>query len=196
MQETTLEKSEYNQSHEPKRVISNVHDALDAARACAAFAIVHLLHIPGTGGYAPLSVGKSWDINDVLKRSEAISDFRFPNPHLFEEHEKVAPRRGEFVLPKLLSSAFTFTQLERFLRKRKISDLFIAGVKTNKCVSATAKDAIICGFNTTVLFDCTAAMRVEEKHTALKNLEKEGVRLMSLESFLKSVSEQDGERWE
>jgi nicotinamidase/pyrazinamidase len=79
-------------------------------------------------------------------------------------------------------SAFEATSddLEKFLRKKGVTDLFIAGLATDYCVKATALDADKRGFETFVVEDAVAAVNVKEGDgaKALKAMAKAGVTLI------------------
>lgn len=67
------------------------------------------------------------------------------------------PIAGEPVLTKNVNSAFIGTDLERRLRASGISDLVVAGLTTQHCVSTTVRMAANLGFNVTLVADATAA---------------------------------------
>ena len=58
--------------------------------------------------------------------------------------------------------------LERTLRSRGIRNLLIAGVKTNVCCEATARDAMMMDFNVAMVADCCAALSDDEHRAALE----------------------------
>lgn len=64
-------------------------------------------------------------------------------------------------LKKPRFSAFHKTDLEQWLKQRKITLCAVAGIATPICVLATALDAIACDFKATLLADCTAAVSEE-----------------------------------
>ena len=70
--------------------------------------------------------------------------------------------------------------LEKFLRKEGVSDLYIAGLATENCVKATALDADKRGFETFVVEDAVAAVNVTEGDgsKALKAMTKAGITLI------------------
>ena len=67
------------------------------------------------------------------------------------------PVAGEPILRKNVNSAFIGTDLELRLRTSGISDLVVAGLTTQHCVSTTVRMAANLGFNVTLVADATAA---------------------------------------
>lgn len=57
--------------------------------------------------------------------------------------------------------------LERILRSRNISTLFIGGTKTNVCCESTARDAMMLNFKTVMITDANAAMTDEDHNASL-----------------------------
>ncbi|MEX0313698.1 MAG: cysteine hydrolase family protein [Allomuricauda sp.] len=72
-------------------------------------------------------------------------------------HPAVAPIGGEPVFQKNVNSAFIGTDLEQQLKNQNITDLIIAGLTTEHCVSTSVRMAANLGFNTTLASDATAA---------------------------------------
>lgn len=66
----------------------------------------------------------------------------------------IAPREGEWVLPKTKASAFFQTPLSAYLTRERIDSVVICGVSTSGCVRASAVDSCSYGFNTLVIDDC------------------------------------------
>lgn len=58
--------------------------------------------------------------------------------------------------------------LERTLRGRGVQNLLIAGVKTNVCCEATARDAMMLDFNVAMVSDCLAALSDDEHRATLE----------------------------
>lgn len=70
---------------------------------------------------------------------------------------EAAPIAGEPIFRKTVSSPFIGTGLESHLRLNGITDLVVAGLTTEHCVSSTVRTAGNLGFNVTVVDDATAA---------------------------------------
>jgi nicotinamidase-related amidase len=60
-------------------------------------------------------------------------------------------------LPKPRFSAFFATDLEAWLRRRRVTLCAVAGIATHFCVLTTATDALCHDFKTVILSDCTAS---------------------------------------
>lgn len=73
-----------------------------------------------------------------------------------ELHADIAPQQGDVVVDKYRYSAFFRTDLELMLRNRGIDTLIIAGVTTENCCHATARDAFFRDFQVAFLADATA----------------------------------------
>jgi len=67
------------------------------------------------------------------------------------------PKDGEPVFQKRTSCAFLGTGLEVHFRELGIEQLVLVGLKTDHCVSSTARMASDIGFKVTVVSDATAA---------------------------------------
>lgn len=79
-------------------------------------------------------------------------------------------------------SAFEATSddLAAFLKKKGVTDLYVAGLATDYCVKATALDADKNGFETFVVEDAVAAVNVKpgDDEKALKAMRKAGITLI------------------
>ncbi len=88
-------------------------------------------------------------------------------------------------------SAFEVTHedLEIFLRKKEVTDLYIAGLATEYAVKASALDADKRGFETFVVEDAVAAFNAKEGDgkKALKAMEKAGVTLIDSTDIIGDV---------
>jgi nicotinamidase-related amidase len=83
------------------------------------------------------------------------------------------------IITKTWYSAFKDTNLLAELRNRDIKDIFLAGLLTNICVSATALDALDLGFDVTVLKDCLGWRKLASHGRGLKTMLKQGARVAS-----------------
>ena len=145
-------------------VLDNVESLIAAARAagvCLAFARV--LTRPGTDSDALKNLnarrGLAPSALDICREGERGSDY-----------DRVAPRPGEIEVSKRLFSAFHGTDLDQRLRERNTDTLVLAGLTTNCCVDATARDAFHLNYNVFVVSDATAAYGEETQRQALAAL--------------------------
>ena len=62
------------------------------------------------------------------------------------------------------------SDLDGTLRSRGIRNLLIAGTKTNVCCEATARDAMMMGYNVVMVSDCLAALSDDEHRASLETI--------------------------
>lgn len=60
------------------------------------------------------------------------------------------------------------SQLERILRSHGITNVLVAGTKTNVCCEATGRDAMMLDFKVVMVSDCLAALSDDEHRAALE----------------------------
>ena len=86
-------------------------------------------------------------------------------------------------------SAFeaTSANLAQFLKKEKVTDLYVCGLATDYCVKATAEDADKNGFETFVVEDAVAAVNVkpDDGEKALKEMAHAGITLIRSDEISK-----------
>ncbi len=80
-------------------------------------------------------------------------------------------------------SAFEATSddLDAVLKKKRVDELYVAGLATDYCVRASALDAVRKGFQTYVVSDAVAAVNVrpEDGRLALEEMKRAGVQLVT-----------------
>ena len=81
----------------------------------------------------------------------------------------------DIVFAKTWYSSFKETDLEAALRKRGVTDVYIAGLMTNVCVLSTAAEAKRLGFEVRVVEECLGYARKESHDKALRALKDLGV---------------------
>jgi nicotinamidase-related amidase len=102
----------------------------------------------------------------------------------------------ESVFEKDVFGAFTYTRLEEWLTSKGVSEVLLAGFYTHMCLSTSAREALIRGFEVTVDQDATGACDIEHpllgrqtadevRRFALLHLTNMGVKLTSLEEKLR-----------
>jgi nicotinamidase-related amidase len=79
---------------------------------------------------------------------------RRPAPRFNDFPPQIAPRDGEWVLPKPKASAFFQTALTAYLVREKVDGLVFCGVSTSGCVRASVVDGFSHGYATMVVDDC------------------------------------------
>lgn len=79
-------------------------------------------------------------------------------------------------------SAFEATNLDlnTWLKKQKVTDVFVCGIASEYCVNATAMDANKAGFKTYVIEDAISAVEAKsgDAEKALKNMRSAGIQLI------------------
>ncbi|OGN08952.1 MAG: hypothetical protein A3J46_05670 [Candidatus Yanofskybacteria bacterium RIFCSPHIGHO2_02_FULL_41_11] len=70
-----------------------------------------------------------------------------------------------------------FTSLEKFLRQKEVTEVYIGGLATDYCVKATALDAVKKGFKTFLLLDACRAVNVNpgDGDSAVDEMSEAGV---------------------
>jgi ureidoacrylate peracid hydrolase len=110
----------------------------------------------------------------------------------------IAPRDDEIVITKLRFSAFYGTDLEIVLRGLGVTTVVIAGVTTENCCHATARDAFFRDFQVVFLADATAnvdypdlgygSVSADEVHrVTLAILARDTADVMTTETFVSRV---------
>lgn len=69
--------------------------------------------------------------------------------------------------------------LDAYLRRHGVSAVDVAGLATDYCVAATARDALGLGFRTRVLADLSAGVAADTSAAALQDLEERGAEVAS-----------------
>ncbi|PCI23382.1 MAG: nicotinamidase/pyrazinamidase [SAR324 cluster bacterium] len=81
---------------------------------------------------------------------------------------------------------FTHTQLDNYLKGKKVTNLFIMGLATDYCVKFTALDAIKLGYNTTVIIDGCRGVELSpgDMDRAIEEMQVAGVRIIHSSKLL------------
>jgi nicotinamidase/pyrazinamidase len=83
-------------------------------------------------------------------------------------------------------SAFeaTSANLDKYLQKKKVSHLYIAGLATEFCVRETAEEANKKGYDTVVIASATAGINKnpDDEATALRDMFRSGIRIIDIKT--------------
>ncbi len=79
-------------------------------------------------------------------------------------------REEDYIVRKRRYSAFFGTDLDLTLRELGVKRIYVAGVVTNICVLHTVSDAVLLGYDVTVLKDCTVAISDYDYDYAIKHM--------------------------
>ncbi|MDF0707161.1 cysteine hydrolase family protein [Flagellimonas okinawensis] len=100
---------------------------------------------------------KQLPIFHVKHNSSNIDSPLYPNKMGNDFHPLVQPLINETIFEKNVNSAFIGTNLEVSLRAQNITDLVIAGLTIEHCISTSVRMASNLGFNVVLVSDATAA---------------------------------------
>ena len=136
---------------------------------------------------------RHWPIIDVFSqfnKDDIIGNF-FRKHAAVEGSEdgKMDPRilaHDATCFPKSKSSAFTNPYFPEYLKQKGIGHIVICGVYAAGCVRATALDARRTGLGATLISDGLASVRTFKYKWALSQMQKRGIRILSLGDYLKS----------
>lgn len=81
------------------------------------------------------------------------------------------PDSEDYFVLKPMHSAFYMTPLEVLLQHLQVETLILAGLTSNSCITVTAHDANMRGYNIYIPTDCSCARNPEEHGQALAQLE-------------------------
>ena len=79
-------------------------------------------------------------------------------------------KRSDHRVTKLTRGAFTSTRLDKFLRRKKITQVVLAGVATSNGVEATARHAFELGFNVTFATDAMTDSSAESHDHSVEKI--------------------------
>lgn len=79
------------------------------------------------------------------------------------------------------------SEIDRYFKKREISDLYIVGLTTDYCVKQTALDALSLGYNVFIVVDGCKAVNIHKSDgtTALNEMQKKGAHLIYSDELIK-----------
>jgi nicotinamidase-related amidase len=80
------------------------------------------------------------------------------------------PDSEDYFVLKPMHSAFYMTPLEVLLQHLQVETLILTGLTSNSCITVTAHDANMRGFDIYIPPDCSCARNAEEHNQALRQL--------------------------
>lgn len=110
--------------------------------------------------------GWNVDFKDLLQACLALEGTRGALARL------IAPGPRDLTILKPRHSAFFGTPLDILLREMQARQVILAGVATDMCISASAAEAFMLGYDVWVPSDCTAAETPAAKQAALAHLRR------------------------
>jgi len=99
---------------------------------------------------------------------------------------EILPLRGK-VIKKRKHSAFFDTKLEQYLKKAKVTEVYLSGLQTHICIMTTAADAYFRGYRVVAISDCVLSTREKNKRNALHWIECYVGETMSLNEVTKKL---------
>ncbi|HDD36765.1 MAG TPA: cysteine hydrolase [Archaeoglobus veneficus] len=84
--------------------------------------------------------------------------------------DELEAQEQDYYVKKRRYSAFFGTDLDLTLRELNVKRLYFAGVLTNICVLHTVGDAVLRGYDTLILEDCTAALNDYDYEYAMRHM--------------------------
>jgi nicotinamidase-related amidase len=91
--------------------------------------------------------------------------------------DELAPRSGEYVIPKVRMSAFIGTELDLMLRTLGVTRLFVCGIQTPNCIRTTVFDGIACNYPVVLIDDATGASSEDVHRANVRDMQNIGVRV-------------------
>jgi nicotinamidase-related amidase len=101
---------------------------------------------------------------------------------------ELTPEADDIVVIKTTDSALTGTNLRLVLRNMEISDVIVAGIFTDQCVSSTVRSLADESFGVVVVEDCCAAATDELHLNELKTINMIYCHVLQLEDVMKSIA--------
>ncbi|WP_286829895.1 MULTISPECIES: cysteine hydrolase family protein [Kordiimonas] len=111
-----------------------------------------------------------------------------PHSKLAQFLPQVAPIDDELVLSKTASGIFTSTNLHYLLGNLGITNLYVAGVYTNECVSSAVRSASDLGYRPTLVSDATAAISSAMQEASLLTLKDRYARIEETDEVCEEIS--------
>ncbi len=156
MQKYFLDRTSHAYLPESTEIVENVLDILTSCRR-ASMPVVFTRHAHRRGD--DLGAMGRWWADAIVDGTElSLFDDRFH------------PLKTEKVLRKTAYNCFAGTNLERYLRAKKVSQLLITGVQTHLCCESTAREAFMKGFDVFFVVDGTASSTRDLHLASVKTL--------------------------
>ncbi len=106
-------------------------------------------------------------------------------------HEDVKPVEGEKVISKNHANSFRETDLQEYLKEKKISTLVICGMQTHMCVEAATRAASDLNYNCKVIQDACATRNLKFGGKEVKAEDVHYSTLSSLTGYAKVLNTSD-----
>jgi nicotinamidase-related amidase len=104
-----------------------------------------------------------------------------------EIHEVATARQHDVVIAKRLPNSFAGTNLDGWLRERKVDTVTLVGYMTHHCVESTARAAFDLGYSVEVLSDATGTLPYANAAASIGAEEMHGAFLAALHARFAAV---------
>ncbi|MEM4729193.1 MAG: isochorismatase family cysteine hydrolase [Thermoplasmata archaeon] len=132
---------------------------------------------------------KDWSDVELVR----IREFTEKGPRVIENTPgarivaPLAPREGEYVIPKKRWSGFFMTELPLLTLRLGIKSVVVGGTQTPNCVRSTVYDALAYDLDVTVLSDGTTASTPEIHEANLRDMKNVGVKIKTCEEVIQEL---------
>lgn len=160
---------------------------LDARLNAAAKNAQRVLEACRKAGIRPIHVkieAMTEDAKDVGPLHKLLNFRVKPGSKWAEFFPDVRPAKGEIILTKTCSGAFTGTHLDLLLRNLGVTEVVIVGFYTDQCIETAARDSADIGYDTLVVTDACAAQTVEGHRNTFKAIGDVYVRMCTTDEFV------------
>jgi ureidoacrylate peracid hydrolase len=175
-----------------RRVIGPMRSLLDQARS-AGLLVVHVQHTT-----LPDHASDSGPWLDARSRATfSVTDICLDGSWGQQIIDELAPVPGDVVVKKYRYSGFAGTNLDLVLRSSGIKTVVCAGVSTNACVEATAREAFSADYYVVLPEDACGSWSVELHEATLATARHRYATVCGVDELLKiwhPVAVQDGDR--
>lgn len=124
--------------------------------------------------------------NDADFRVRPVHAIKGTWGHEFIPELQPDEEAGDYVVQKRRHSAFSYTDMDLFLREEQIDTVVLTGVWTNVCVRSTASDALYHGYNIICLSDGTASKDDDMHRSGLRDIDLFGD-IMTTEDYIEAA---------
>ena len=109
---------------------------------------------------------------------------------MWELHPEIEARPRDILIDKQLPGSFTNTELDQFLKDRKIETVSIAGYMTQVCCDTTARQAFHLGYQVEFLRDATGTLDIANKAGEVTAQQMHESILVAQQMFISDVIDQ------
>ena len=155
-------KSQLGAQVKERRIVEKTAQTSEKARAAGL--AIGFVRVGFSAGYAECPAD-----SPVFGAAKANNLFRLGTPGC-EIHPRLSRKDGDWLITKHRVSPFYATDLEAYLRARRIERIFCSGVSTQAVVQATVRDGHDRDYAMVLLEDCCAAHTAEEHKNSVASL--------------------------